>query len=505
MDNTAKVDPGHKDFKHNIETTKQRLDANKRRDGWTNFAKGINVKGRDASASTDFLSGEILVDEQLTDIYAQDGLGSRIVDTYPNEMTKNWFQIEGDTENTVLNYLSKLQAKKKYNTALKWAYLYGGGFLVLDIDDGASFKDFFGINGVSIFRSSSLKLKKPVNINNIKTIKKMWSFDRSDIINIQYYKFGDKFGTPEFYTFRTLNFGNTIDSFTIHESRVVELIGEDIPNNIKRDFQHQYRGFGLPFLQKIYNQLKATGIGFQSVSQILHEFIIGIMEITNLQDLMAAGQESLVLRRMDLINLTKSMVNSIIVDTNENFTRDTANVSGLDKLLEKLMQYLSGATGIPVSRLFGRSAAGLNATGKNEQQDFNDEVRTRQETQLEPGLRKIIDYIAVAKDFKGNIKVGEYEIKFNPLEISSEKEVAEIKKMTAETDNIYIQSQVLTSEEVAISRFGGDSYSTETNLEFDRTVEEPDEEDEDEIKSLTAKTATEETEEEETKEENEAE
>jgi phage-related protein (TIGR01555 family) len=469
MNDTKKVDPGHEAYRHEIETAKQRLDTQEKTDGWVNFYKSMNVKGRDAVASTDFLSGEILVDEQLSDIYSQDGLGKRIVDTYPNEMTKNWFTVEGDPESAVLNYLSKLRSKKHFNTALKWAFLYGAGFLVLDIDDGGSFKDFFKRSG------SSIKLQTPVNENNIKTIKKMWSFDRSDIIDIKYYDEGDKFGEPEFYTFQTLNFTQSTSEFTVHESRVISLNGEEAPNNIKRDFQHRYRGFGIPFLQIIYNQLKAIGVGYHSISQIMHEFIIGIMEIDDLASKIAAGQESQIVKRMDLINIAKSLMNSIIIDTKETFTRDTASVAGLDKLIEKLMQYLSGATGIPVSRLFGRAAAGLNATGENEQADFNDEVRVRQENQLEPGLRMLIDYIALAKDFKGSIKPGEYEVNFNPLEISSEKEVAEIKKATAETDQIYIQNQVLTPDEVAISRFGGDSYSTDTVLQFERTAEEPEE------------------------------
>ena len=58
----------------------------------------------------------------------------------------------------------------------------------------------------------------------------------------------------------------------------------------------------------------------------------------------------------------------------------------------------------------------------------------------------------------------DWKIEFNPLWQPTEAEVVETRNKQADTDMKYIQAGVLTPEEVAISRFGGDEYSSETIL-----------------------------------------
>ena len=46
----------------------------------------------------------------------------------------------------------------------------------------------------------------------------------------------------------------------------------------------------------------------------------------------------------------------------------------------------------------------------------------------------------------------------------TETEIVTNRKLQAETDAVYITNGVLTPDEVAISRFGGDNYSLDTKL-----------------------------------------
>jgi phage-related protein (TIGR01555 family) len=451
-----------KDYKDSFQKNMENFNQ----DNWSNAMKGFGVLGKDASIYTNFQPTTILSDEELTDIYTGNGLGKKIVDTYANELVRQWFEIEGDTNGEILKYLSGLSAKKEYNKACKWAYLYGAGFIVMDIEDGTESDDDVEIN-----------LIEPVNINRIQTIKGLWTFDRIDLIEIvKYYTEGPNFGQPEIFKFRPFFTDSGKSEFIVHESRVVVINGEEIPNDVRRNLRQEFRGFGMPFLQFVYNELLTMGVSFDSVKRIMHEFIIGKINITGLQKLISGGKSNLITTRINLISLCKSIANTIILDEKESFERVSASVTGLDGILDRLMMWLSGATGIPVTKLFGRSAAGMNSTGEGDQDNFYDEIKSRQEYQLEPGLRKLVDYIVVAKDGPKGFKPNKYEIVFNPLKQMSEKEKAEIKKLTAETDKMYIESQVLSPDEVAQNRFGGDNYSTETVLLYERTVEEPDDE-----------------------------
>jgi hypothetical protein len=64
----------------------------------------------------------------------------------------------------------------------------------------------------------------------------------------------------------------------------------------------------------------------------------------------------------------------------------------------------------------------------------------------------------------------------------TEKEQAEVRKIQADTDAIYIDTGVVAEDEITYSRFGGGEYSTDTILDLEKRNadklaedEEPDE------------------------------
>ena len=61
------------------------------------------------------------------------------------------------------------------------------------------------------------------------------------------------------------------------------------------------------------------------------------------------------------------------------FDYHSANVSGLDALLDKFAVRLSAAADIPMTRLFGTSPAGMNATGESDTRNWYDTVQAIRE------------------------------------------------------------------------------------------------------------------------------
>lgn len=49
----------------------------------------------------------------------------------------------------------------------------------------------------------------------------------------------------------------------------------------------------------------------------------------------------------------------------------------------------------------------------------------------------------------------------------TEKEKAELRKIQADIDAIYLSNQVLLPEEVALNRFGSGSFSSETTIDIE--------------------------------------
>ena len=128
---------------------------------------------------------------------------------------------------------------------------------------------------------------------------------------------------------------------------------------------------------------------------------------------------------------------------------------------------------MPVTKLFGQSPSGLNTTAEGDLSFWYDRVETAQEADLAPQLTRLIDLLWLAADGPTNgVEPVSWDLEFEKLWQLSQLEETQARKVQAETDAIYIDTQVLMADEVAASRFGGDRYSYETNLDDAMRAEE---------------------------------
>jgi len=155
-----------------------------------------------------------------------------------------------------------------------------------------------------------------------------------------------------------------------------------------------------------------------------------------------------------------------MLDQNETYTKLGSSVSGLDGLIDKFTLALAAVSNIPVTFLMGQAPAGLQATGQSDIRMFYDNIKSEQEDVLRPVLEKLIKIIMLSKEggFGGRELEG-WCIKFNPLWQMDDQEKAAMRKTVAEADQIYINTGVLDPSEVAIARFGGDTYSMDIFIE----------------------------------------
>jgi phage-related protein (TIGR01555 family) len=104
-----------------------------------------------------------------------------------------------------------------------------------------------------------------------------------------------------------------------------------------------------------------------------------------------------------------------IIDTGEEYKRESVSVAGLPELLERLMLRLAAAGGMPVSLLMGQAPSGLNATGDSDIRWFYDHVAAMQKKSLKSALVQIYTVIMSAKDGPTKGKVPEnWDIAFKP-------------------------------------------------------------------------------------------
>ena len=218
-------------------------------------------------------------------------------------------------------------------------------------------------------------------------------------------------------------------------------------------------------IQSAYNSIRQLGGVYDSIEVIISFFETGVLTINDLAEKIAAGQEDQIRTRLELMNLSKSVVNTMILDSGETFEKKASQVRGLAEIIDRYAQALSAATGIPITLLMGKSPAGLQATGKSDVRFWYDNIAAAQEEKLLPQLTRLAAILMACKDGAFKAKpLDNWAIKFVPLWQLTEEETATVRKDTAETDKVYIDLGVLEPDEVRQSRFGGDKYSQETVL-----------------------------------------
>jgi len=426
--------------------------AIERVDGWLNLFSSMGG-GKDRTTNTKHSAGALLTQGDLEILYRDNGFAKKIIDLPAYEMTREWIQIENDTENYGLQKLGKLKAKTTFRDFVKWGNLFGGSIIVMGIDDGGD-------------------LESPLNEDGIRSVEFLRVYDRFQVhwatADVNQNPESPYYGEPEFYTVQSYTTGT---QFRVHTSRVLRYDGSDVPEKSRA----QNNGWGDSVLQALYDELREYGIVKSSVVSIVQDFVQTLLQIEGLTDLISSGKEDIVKKRMDIIDMSRSVNNTILLDKDENFTKSASTVTGLDQLMNQFSLALSGVTGIPLTKLFGQAPAGLNATGESDIRNFYDEIKSKQEEILLPNIERLFYLIQLAKkgDYKGKVNE-EAVVSFNPLWQMTDQQEADWKYKIAQTDELYIKNGVLAPEEVAVCRFDG-SYSADTVIDMENRDIKPDE------------------------------
>lgn len=418
-----------------------------RQDGFANIYTGQGVQGKDKQLGSFYASDYVFQELELARLYRGNGFARRVIDLPTGEMVREWFDVQGDTEGDLQRYMHRLCAKEETLRSLRWADLYGGSVMLMGIDDGGALED-------------------PVNEENIRSIAFLKTFDRHrtrwNLADLNNDPNSNLFGEPEWYTIYPINRVG-VSQFRVHVSRLLIFDGVDISDRQRQEQQ----GWGDSVMQSIYLQLQDLVGAYHSAKSIIDDFEQIIINIDNLQDLIAAGRDAEVKKRLEIIDLGRHIMNTILLDGEEKYSKESSSIAGLDRLLEKFMMALSAVTGIPMTLLMGQSPAGMNSTGESDIRQWFDHVSSMQEDKMLKQMERLSKVILNSADgptMDKDFDIDNIVIEFNPLWQPSEKETVETRKIVAESDQIYIDAGVLLPEEVAESRFGGDTYSIDTAL-----------------------------------------
>ena len=416
-----------------------------REDGYVNLLNKYGTK-QDNSEAYKFEREPVIPDMQLTGLYEGNGLFSKIIDTPAEEALKHGFDLnlKSDELNAfVEDALDDLEWEEKAATAIKWARLYGGALIVMLIDDGRG-------------------LEEPVDWEHIRSIDELRVYERSivqpDYASLYQQDYGgkgvgnrvSKFGQPEYYYVSSI-----YGSFKVHESRCLVFRNGVLPEQTSNA---TYLFWGMPEYVRIRRALRETVTAHTDSVKLLERSVQAIYSMKGLASLLTTDDgENQVLKRLQLVDTSRGLLNSIAIDSEgEQYDFKTFQFSGVKDVIDATCNMLSALTNIPQTILFGRSPAGMNATGDSDFESYYNFVEKIQRLMLKRNLRTLLDVVFRAGIASGDVaEEPDYKLEFKPLWSLSDTEQAAVDQTKAQTAlakaqtaQAYVDMQALDPTEV---------------------------------------------------------
>lgn len=416
-----------------------------REDGYVNLLNKYGTK-QDNSEAYKFEREPVIPDMQLTGLYEGNGLFSKIIDTPAEEALKHGFDLNlksNEMNAFVDEALDDLEWDEKATTAIKWARLYGGALIVMLIDDGRG-------------------LEEPVDWEHIRSIDELRVYERSivqpDYASLYQQDYGgkgvgnrvSKFGQPEYYYVSSI-----YGSFKVHESRCLVFRNGVLPEQTSNA---TYLFWGMPEYVRIRRALRETVTAHTDSVKLLERSVQAIYSMKGLASLLTTDDgENQVLKRLQLVDTSRGLLNSIAIDSEgEQYDFKTFQFSGVKDVIDATCNMLSALTNIPQAILFGRSPAGMNATGDSDFESYYNFVEKIQRLMLKRNLRTLLDVVFRAGIASGDVaEEPDYKLEFKPLWSLSDTEQAAVDQtkaqtalVKAQTAQAYVDMQALDPTEV---------------------------------------------------------
>lgn len=349
----------------------------------------------------------------LNSLYRDNWVVQNVVGLMVDDMLREWYKLKGSYTPETLDALGKVERdtrlRERINEGLRWGRLYGGaaGLIMIDGQDD---------------------LSKPLDVDMIYpgSFKGLYILDRWQGVtpNMELvFEGGDP--VPESYSITDAK-GNTV--VNVHHSRVVRFTGRDLPY-LERVTEMYW---GESEVEALYKDVVAHDNVSANMAALTFQANINTMEYKGLEQLFSIGSTQAQRRFWNVMqaqSVLRSNFGTQLVEQGNQIKNTQYTFTGLQEVYESMCLNLCGASHYPMTKLFGRSPAGMNATGESDLKNYYDYVDSQREAKVRPVLQKLISVLAMSA--WGTIP-DDLDFTFPPLWTPTAKEVAEIAKTKSE-------------------------------------------------------------------------
>lgn len=435
-------------------------------DAFTNMLARLGAGTPNLLEGTEYTTERMTRDfATLNALYRESWIVRRIVDVIPADMLKNWITITSGIEPAVEKKISlalrRTQLIDKLKRGMQWGRLYGGAL------------------GIMLVKHQGNDLTTPLRLDYIMPgdFAGMLIFDRWNGVSPSSELVDDvtdpEYSYPKYYTISDPTNGGMVQ---IHHSRCIRFPGNLLPYwEELSELQ-----WGASVIEPIMDDLKKRDNVSWNIAQLTFMANLRVLKMEDLGQLLAstdAISQRELYNTIQAQNILMSNMGLQIMDSKDSMETHQYTFGGLADVYQQFLMDIAGAAEMPVTKLFGRSPAGLNATGQSDLQNYYDMIAEKQESYLRPILNKVLPPFIIST--LGSMP-DDFDFDFDPVAEPSDKERAELAKTG--TDNVVAAFNAgLISQRMALQELKQQSERTGvwtniTDEDIERasdTVEQP--------------------------------
>ena len=377
---------------------------------------------RDKAASVRY-AAPLMDFEQLVYAYEGSWLPQKVVDIPAHDSCREWRGWQANPEQIELieREEQRLGLQGKVLECRIKARLFGGSALM--IGTGAANEEM----------ALPLDLES-VGKNGLQYVTVLTCQDLS-ANEIDYDPASEWFNRPKYYTLNT----NSSSPLQIHPSRLCFFYGKK-----KQTRNNESSWEGNSVLLAAFDAIKNADSTASNIASLVFEAKIDVISIPNfMTDLANPAYQTKLLERYSLVATAKGLNGTVLLDAEEKFETKTPNLGGLSDILMSLLQIVSGAADIPMTRLLGQSPAGMSSTGDSDYRNYLDSISTEQRLFMTPAMWRLDQ--CLIRSALGKEDPSIYPV-WSPLWQISEKDRADIDSKNAATAKTYVDSNLLPIE-----------------------------------------------------------
>lgn len=349
--------------------------------------------------------------QMLTSLYRENWIVQNIIETIPGDMVRKWYTLKCNVAPEYVDALQRLERKvhlrKSLLEGMYWGRLYGGAA------------------GIIMVRGQD-DLTQPLDYDLILPgcflglmILDRWSGIYPEMGQVTDPSDPD-FELPEYYTIRDEESGTLISK--VHHSRILRFTGRELPYNEK--IMETY--WGESEIEAIYSELVKRDNVSGNIASLTFRANVNYLETDSLDQMLAVNNTEAQRRFWQTLQ-TQSVIESNfgtrLVNKGDVMHNTQYTFTGLADVYDRVMMDVSGAAKTPVTKLFGRSPAGMNATGESDMNNYYDYIDGLRENQLRPLLERLLPIMALSA--WGTVP-DDLDIDFPPLQTPDSSEIADI-------------------------------------------------------------------------------